>query len=387
MSTPKAHKPSSFGIRSALPSDLPCLRNFVKDSFEELIQEHGEAIRGHITSAVQSILEKDYSSEERLLEIFSKREKLGGSVMFVAVDEKNQPIGSCGGLQKNYFELELIRLYVLPEYRGSGVARALGEKLIRYAEEFKYERIVLTCGSKSGQRFYEKLNFFRVMNWKGRAIYYSKILDNVPRRKFDKVAIIGGVHGNELIGVHLVESWKDPKNFAQEFQDISTFHILPIVANVEACKKCVRYIDRDLNRCFALSELCEDSVPETLRNAQETKRALELNEILGPKSELSSSFAIWKHQNPDLVDYLIDLHCTTSNMGICLITLAGDQFSIRLAYELMNFCKLSSSTNIPFNLLVDSTLKRSVYNNIDSVTPSGICLEVGALAHGKSFHE
>lgn len=99
----------------------------MKDSFEELIQEHEEAIRQNVNSAVQSILEKDYSSEERLFEIYSKRENQGSSLCF----EKCRPIRLCGGLRKNYFELELIRLFVLPVHRGSGAARAQGEKLIK----------------------------------------------------------------------------------------------------------------------------------------------------------------------------------------------------------------------------------------------------------------
>jgi aspartoacylase len=36
----------------------------------------------------------------------------------------------------------------------------------------------------------------------------------------------------------------------------------------------------------------------------------------------------------------------------------------------------------PFNLLVDSQCPRDVYNNIDGVTPSGLCIEVGPQAHG-----
>jgi hypothetical protein len=44
---------------------------------------------------------------------------------------------------------------------------------------------------------------------------------------------------------------------------------------------------------------------------------------------------------------------------------------------------LEGRTNIPpFNLLVDSQCPRDVYNNIDGVTPSGLCIEVGPQAHG-----
>lgn len=67
--------------------------------------------------------------------------------------------------------------------------------------------------------------------------------------------------------------------------------------------------------------------------------------------------------------------------GICLITLAGDQLTMRAALRVKRVLE-STPGMPPFNLLVDSQMKRDVYNNIDALPPSGLCVEVGPLPHG-----
>jgi hypothetical protein len=64
-----------------------------------------------------------------------------------------------------------------------------------------------------------------------------------------------------------------------------------------------------------------------------------------------------------------------------LITLAGDPFSVRLANHLSQYF-MQHFPELKFNVLVDFDCPRTVNNNIDSVPPSAICIEVGPLAHG-----
>lgn len=112
------------------------------------------------------------------------------------------------------------------------------------------------------------------------------------------VAIVGGTHGNEVTGIYLLKKWQ---------RDVSpvtraSFATELVHANPRAHKYNVRYCDQDLNRQFASRDL---NNPHLAGNEQ--SRAKALNVQLGPKGP-----------NPR-VDFVIDLHTTTSNMGTTLL--------------------------------------------------------------------
>jgi len=67
----------------------------------------------------------------------------------------------------------------------------------------------------------------------------------------------------------------------------------------------VRFIDRDLNRCFALGD--------DAQNGYETKRAMELLNVV--KKEKHTGGALGKSE----FQMLVDMHSSASNMGICLM--------------------------------------------------------------------
>jgi aspartoacylase len=68
-----------------------------------------------------------------------------------------------------------------------------------------------------------------------------------------KVAIVGGTHGNELTGVALVKKFERfPELIRRE-----SLEVLALLANPRAIAENRRYIDRDLNRCFAVHELSD----------------------------------------------------------------------------------------------------------------------------------
>ncbi|XP_075698989.1 N-acyl-aromatic-L-amino acid amidohydrolase (carboxylate-forming) isoform X2 [Rhinoderma darwinii] len=114
------------------------------------------------------------------------------------------------------------------------------------------------------------------------------------------VAVTGGTHGNEMSGVTLVKHWlKDSTELARE-----TFTAVPLLANPEATEKCVRYYERDLNRCFTRDIL---NSTESQDEPYEVKRAREINREFGPRGSVNA------------YDVILDLHNTTSNMGVCLI--------------------------------------------------------------------
>ncbi len=166
------------------------------------------------------------------------------------------------------------------------------------------------------------------------------------------VAIVGGTHGNELTGVYLVKKWqKDPSLIKRE-----NFETTAILANPKAVAKCRRYIDRDLNRSFNLKDLSNPN------NTYESKRALELNNLLGPKNSA----------NPKM-DFIVDLHTTTSNMGLSLVVSSN-----------------SSLTTKAVKYLCAKEKKLKVYrwmgdeedSFVDSIAPNGFAIEVGPIPQG-----
>ena len=114
-----------------------------------------------------------------------------------------------------------------------------------------------------------------------------------------KVLIVGGTHGGESTGVYLLQKFaKCPQLLYRE--NVQAFTLL---ANPKACQSKIRYINRDLNRCFKQSDL--DDLSLVLN--YEDVLAKNINNRFGSNSS-----------NP--VDVIIDLHSTTSEMGVCILT-------------------------------------------------------------------
>jgi succinylglutamate desuccinylase len=75
--------------------------------------------------------------------------------------------------------------------------------------------------------------------------------------------------------------------------------VTPVQANPKAVEQCRRYIDVDLNRSF---------LDENYENAEEEK-PYEVNRA----SEIHLEFGRGK------IDFAVDLHNTTSNVGVMLV--------------------------------------------------------------------
>ena len=64
----------------------------------------------------------------------------------------------------------------------------------------------------------------------------------------DRVALVGGTHGNELTGIYLLNKYRQfPKLLGQHSFEVELF-----TANHEAHRANRRYIDRDLNRSLGM---------------------------------------------------------------------------------------------------------------------------------------
>lgn len=112
-------------------------------------------------------------------------------------------------------------------------------------------------------------------------------------------AILGGTHGNEPVGIKVINGLNstDTKNFVHDFK---TF-----LANPKAYELGKRYVDSDLNRAFGKSGSSK---------GYEKKRSEELKGLIDGK-----------------FDFILDLHTTTSNMGLTVILTRLDEISLKAA--------------------------------------------------------
>lgn len=170
--------------------------------------------------------------------------------------------------------------------------------------------------------------------------------------KIKRVLIVGGTHGNELIGVYLV------KKFERQLELVTrpSFETLTLIGNPKAVAAGIRYIDQDLNRSFE---------PTTLAAA--TGQAYEI--------QRAKAVRAWFEQSSrQPVDFILDQHGTTSNAGLMLILDNTDPFTLQLAAYLSSIqpqLKVYSSANSGRN-----------QDSLRSVAPHRVGIEVGPVAHG-----
>jgi aspartoacylase len=164
-----------------------------------------------------------------------------------------------------------------------------------------------------------------------------------------RVAIVGGNHGNELTGVHLVKKFQQYPNLINR----ASFETLPLLGNLKAIEEGKRYIDKDLNRCFTNQGLQNPQL-----SSYEDTRARAIQQILQP-------------QNQPFVDVIVDLHSTTANMGLSLIFCDLNPFLLRLGAYL-------SSINPMVKVFVNQQSREGGF--LRSLCKLGFVIEVGAVA-------
>ncbi|WP_448551231.1 aspartoacylase [Thalassotalea montiporae] len=167
-------------------------------------------------------------------------------------------------------------------------------------------------------------------------------------KKINKVAVVGGTHGNEFSGIYLLRKWqKSPDLLAREGLNVET-----LFANPKGFEENKRYLDCDLNRQFTLEDLANPALAN-----YEQSRAKVINAQLGPKGNAKS-------------DFIIDLHNTTSNMGPTLILLKSDDFNKKMgAYVL---------SKMPEAIVVyEDQVSMEEHYFLASIAPQGVIVEIG----------
>jgi len=156
-----------------------------------------------------------------------------------------------------------------------------------------------------------------------------------------RIAIFGGTHGNEPVGVEVIKALRHLKP-KTEFHTYETF-----IGNPEALKRKVRYIDSDLNRAFG-----KNGSPK----GAELKRSLELEQ------KIRGNF-----------DLIIDLHTTTTNMGLTAILNNSHKTS-------RETCCLLQSKNKNLKLIEETELDDDC-NHLGRLAPACVTIEVGPVAN------
>ncbi len=152
-----------------------------------------------------------------------------------------------------------------------------------------------------------------------------------------KVAIVGCVHGDEVIGKKIINALKDLK--------IKNGSLYFIIANQPALSKNKRYLKKDLNRSF----------PGSYNGNAEEKIACSLKDKLNK------------------FDIIIDIHATNSNISkLAVIT--------RFDSEIKNLLKL-----IPINKI--ALIRKKVFGGKELISHVnlGVSLEYGPNKSGKNY--
>lgn len=164
----------------------------------------------------------------------------------------------------------------------------------------------------------------------------------------NKVAIVGGTHGNEFSGIYLLRKWRETPQLIQR----DSFTVETVFANPKAFEENKRYLDCDMNRQFGNDDLIN---PE-LANYEQS-RAKAINAQLGPKGNAKT-------------DFIIDLHNTTSNMGPSLILLQTDTFNRQLGAYV--------SAQMPDAVIVlEDHVAVHEHSFLSSITEQGVIVEIG----------
>jgi aspartoacylase len=168
-------------------------------------------------------------------------------------------------------------------------------------------------------------------------------------KRINRVAIVGGTHGNEFTGVYLIKKFETYPALIQR----PSFESLTLLGNPKAFEENRRYLDKDLNRCF----LKKDLQDTTLSSYEET-RAKDIQQMLVPPGESQA-------------DVIVDLHSTTTNMGLSIIFQKKHPFLLKLGAYL-------SSINPLVKICCATVHGDSSF--LRSLSELGFVIEVGPVA-------
>ena len=118
--------------------------------------------------ALVSLLDQDLAlrdgEEHTFYAQYNKTDKINHALVFFL---ENKPVG-CGAIRAYSPEaMEVKRMYVLPEFRGQGIAGKVLVELETWASELGYTRCILETGKKQPEaiRLYQKSGYDIIPNY------------------------------------------------------------------------------------------------------------------------------------------------------------------------------------------------------------------------------
>jgi succinylglutamate desuccinylase len=328
-----------------------------------------------MASAAVSACETDLSANEFEKTYFSSY----GTYFWVVEDTETGVVyGSCAVKRITADSAEVVRMAVNPEMRGKGLGKLLIKELDNFCLVTGVLQVKLWTGNPGAAKFYGQCGFVNLAPEGSRVVRMVKYLGE---RVIRKVAIVGGTHGNERIGIELIRQWVADRTPVER----STFDTAVVMGNPLAVKKNIRYVESDMNRLFSekdilhrtellttssgVGEVKNTDIECMVQSGDEIQQAIDLNKQLGPKGIINGEYGC---------DYIIDLHSSNSNVGLMAMGADSDKdyHTLRLSEHLL------SKNEFKDLKICFSKLNKNDSPNVDSISPYGIAYEVGPVAHG-----
>lgn len=133
------------------------------------IEEYKKEYNKKVNDFVISIYVKEYGfiEHQQIIEnddnsVYSKT----GGNFWIALNDKEEIIGTIGLYKHDKENIEIKRLYVRKDYRGKGVSKALYEKAINHCNKNKFRRVFLGTYEKlqTAIHFYINRGFKEIEN-------------------------------------------------------------------------------------------------------------------------------------------------------------------------------------------------------------------------------
>lgn len=162
--------------------------------------------------------------------------------------------------------------------------------------------------------------------------------------QINKVLLSAGIHGNEKTGIYLIKKFQKNKKLILRNSLVTE----TLLVNPKAIELNQRYYEVDLNRCFELKNFNNHkSYEQDL--AQQTYQQLRQSQI----------------------DFVLDFHTSTANMGLTLLLSNDNLFNLQLAAYLIA---------IDPSIKIVRTADGKEKNRFRNIFPFGFTVEMGAIA-------
>lgn len=179
-----------------------------------------------------------------------------------------------------------------------------------------------------------------------------------------RLALLGGTHGNERTGVLALQQFRRHPEWLIPYPD---FFAQTILANPRATERNSRYIDCDLNRQYTYT-YPPTQLWASEKDLADTSNQYEKSRVLDIYRELDA----WEKPIP----LLMDMHSTTSHMGLCLIIPRETPLIKQLCSVIL--------TEIPNSFVFCEHVSMDDDTTSSSIAENALVFEIGPVAQGES---